>query len=247
MPWRETRDPYRILVSEVMLQQTQVERVRTKYDAFLARFPDVATLAAATLADVLAAWQGLGYNRRALALKKAAEAVVADHGGAFPRSVAELEKLPGIGPYTARAVATFAWGKAHPFIETNIRTVFIHCFFHDGDTVHDRELLPLVAGTLDEENPREWFYALMDYGVRLKKALPNPGRRSAHHVRQSKFKGSNRELRSRLLREILAAPGTTAVTLAEALAQPLEQVTRNLDAMTAEGLLAESGGSYRVP
>ncbi len=247
MPWRETRDPYRVLVSEVMLQQTQVERVRTKYDAFLARFPDTAALAAASLADVLAAWQGLGYNRRALALKRAAEAVVADHGGAFPRSVAALEKLPGIGPYTARAVATFAWGEAHPFIETNIRTVFIHFFFHDGDTVHDRELLPLVAGTLDGDNPRDWFYALMDYGVWLKKTLPNPGRRSAHHARQSLFKGSNRELRSRILREILAAPGRTAAQLTERLGEPAERVTRNLEALAAEGLVAASGAGYRVP
>jgi A/G-specific adenine glycosylase len=247
MPWRETRDPYRILVSEVMLQQTRVERVRAKYAEFTDRFPDAATLAAAPLADILAVWQGLGYNRRALALKRAAEAVTTAHGGEFPRFVTELERLPGIGPYTARAVATFAWGETHPFIETNIRAVYIHCFFHDGDKVHDRELLPLVEATLDRNAPREWYYALMDYGVMLKKTLPNPGRRSAHHVRQSPFEGSNRELRSRLLRTVLVAPGKTAAELAESLAEPTERVAKNLKALAAEGLVAESGTGYRVP
>jgi A/G-specific adenine glycosylase len=247
MPWRETRDPYHILVSEIMLQQTQVERVRTKYGEFLERFPDVATLAAAPLSDVLAAWQGLGYNRRGVALKRAAETVMGELGGRFPTMPEELEKLPGIGHYTARAVATFACGIPVPFIETNIRTVFIHCFFPDHPEVHDRDILPLVAATLDRDDPREWYYALMDYGVMLKREHPNPGRRSAHHVRQSPFKGSNRELRSRLLKKILSFPGMgERVLIAEMAADP-DQVRKNLAAMVAEGLFVLADGGYRVP
>ena len=165
MPWRTTRDPYSILVSEIMLQQTQVERVKTKYTEFLAAFPTIESLASSLLTDVLRTWQGLGYNRRAIALKRCAEEIVSRYSGQFPRDTAELETLPGIGPYTARAVAAFAFGMAEPLIETNIRTVFIHFFFHGRDRVSDREIMPLVARTLDRHNPREWYYALMDFGV----------------------------------------------------------------------------------
>ena len=129
---------------------------------------------------------------------------------AIPPYTDELESLPGIGPYTARAVAAFAFGIAEPLIETNIRTVFIHFFFHGRDKVSDREIMPLVAATLDRQNPREWYYALMDFGVRLKQLHPNPGRRSRHHVQQSRFEGSNRQLRSRLLRAVIASSGNVS-------------------------------------
>jgi A/G-specific adenine glycosylase len=215
MPWRETRDPYRILVSEIMLQQTQVERVKAKYCEFLSAFPTFEALADAPLTAVLRVWQGLGYNRRAIALKRCAEEIVSRFGGRMPCNTHELESLPGIGPYTARAVAAFAFGVAEPLIETNIRTVFIHFFFHGRDQVGDREILPLVAATLARDNPREWYYALMDYGVHLKQLHPNPGRRSRHHVVQSRFEGSNRQLRSRLLRSIIAHPGISFAELAE--------------------------------
>ncbi len=191
LPWRETVDPYAILVSEVMLQQTQVDRAVGKYAGFLDRFPDFATLAAAPLQELLAAWQGLGYNRRAVALKKCAEAVTERHGGVLPDSVDDLQALPGIGPYTARAIAAFAFGMPTVFIETNIRAAFIHHFLGDREGVRDAEILPLVAATLDRSHPRAWYNALMDYGAMLKKAHGNPARRSAHHVRQSPFKGSN--------------------------------------------------------
>ncbi|GFE59807.1 winged helix-turn-helix transcriptional regulator [Geobacter sp. AOG2] len=241
MPWRETRDPYRILVSEIMLQQTQVERVKAKYAEFLASFPTLADLAAAPLPSVLQVWQGLGYNRRALALKRCAEEIVDHFAGRFPTAIEELEALPGIGPYTARAVATFAFGAAEPFIETNIRTVFIHFFFHNRDQVGDREIMPLVAATLDRADPRTWYYGLMDYGVLLKQNHPNPGRRSAHHTRQSKFEGSNRQLRSRMLREVMEQPGITAGKLAELLGAEPEAVKRNLEAMEREGFLYKQG------
>ena len=246
MPWRTTGDPYHILTAEVMLQQTQVERVKTKYAEFLSAFPTLAALAAAPLEDVLRVWQGLGYNRRALALKRCAEEIISRYNGQFPRDAGELESLPGIGTYSARAVAAFAFGIAEPLIETNIRTVFIHFFFHGRDKVHDREIMPLVAATLDRHNPRQWYYALMDFGVWLKQLHPNPGRRSRHHAQQSRFEGSNRQLRSRLLRAVMAGPGFTAAELAGQLGSEQGDVERNLADMEREGFLCRTGGRYLV-
>ncbi len=247
MPWRETGDPYRILVSEIMLQQTQVGRVREKYAEFLEAFPTVAALAAAPLPDVLTVWQGLGYNRRALYLKRCAEEVVDTLGGCFPSSVADLQSLPGIGPYTARAVAAFAFGIGEPLIETNIRTVYLHFFYTGITDVGDSRLMPLIAATLDHDNPREWYYALMDYGAMLKQNLPNPGRRSSHHVQQSRFEGSNRQLRSRMLREIITrAEGMTVDSLLVYLKAERSAVEQNLGSMVREGLLAEDGERYRI-
>lgn len=240
LPWRETHDPYRILVSEVMLQQTQVARVLSKYPEFLARFPTVESLAAAAVKDVLSAWQGLGYNRRALLLKRAAEAVARDYGGKFPQTKAELEALPGIGQSTAGALSAFAFGKGVPFIETNIRAAYIHAFFPGKDGVKDKDLLPVIEESLDRANPREWFYALMDYGVHLKAVNPNPSRKSAHHVRQSAFKGSNRELRAQILRLILEGPRTEKAVIAHfaALGRTETQVRGNLAALEREGFIA---------
>jgi len=246
MPWRETDDPYRILVSEIMLQQTQVERVRIKYAGFLNVFPTVFELAAAELSDLLQVWQGLGYNRRALFLKRCAEEIVTCYGGDFPRSVAELQSLPGIGPYTARAVAAFAFGVAEPLIETNIRTVFIHFFFHGREKVSDGEIMPLVAATVDQGNPREWYYALMDYGGMLKQTHPNPGRRSKHHTQQSRFEGSNRQLRSRILREVMVQEVITPKKLPSMLAVLPEAIERNLAALQREGFLVKRGRGYRI-
>lgn len=216
LPWRDTRDPYRILVSEVMLQQTQVPRVLAAYEAFLERFPDVFALAAAAPAAVLAAWQGLGYNRRALALQRCARIVVDQRGGELPRTPVELRALPGIGPATAAAVLAFAFGVAEPFIETNIRAVYLHAFFPDRDDVPDRDILPLVEATLERGDPRTWYYALMDYGVHLKKSVPNPSRRSRHHVRQSPCEGSRRQLRAVILRIFLNEVGSSDTSSAAA-------------------------------
>jgi A/G-specific adenine glycosylase len=246
MPWRETRDPYRILVSEVMLQQTQVARVMVKYAEFLAAFPTVRHLAQASLPEVLQVWRGLGYNRRALALKRCAEEVVKHHGGHLPDTVTDLEKLPGIGPYTAGALAAFAYNLATPLIETNIRTVFIHFFFHGQERVADRNIMPLVATTLPSDSPREWYYALMDYGVMLKLTHPNPGRRSAHHVRQSKFEGSNRQLRSRMLLEITKCAGISAQRLATLLNAERGPIEKNILALAQEGFLEKAGRGYRI-
>jgi len=242
LSWRKTHDPYAILVSEIMLQQTQVDRVAGKYEAFLSAFPDFSSLAAAPLDAVLAAWQGLGYNRRALNLKRCAEAVMAEHGGTLPSSIAGLEKLPGIGHYSARAVAAFAFSIPSVFIETNIRTVFIYHFFHGTEKVHDRDIAPLVEGILDQSNPREWYYALMDYGVHLKRLHGNPSRRSAHHAIQTPFRGSNRELRSLILKAMLDKPGITLQELETFLDKPQGAVLKNLKQMEAEGFIAKRKG-----
>ena len=265
LPWRRTHDPYRILVSEVMLQQTQVPRVLVKYEEFLAAFPTIDFLAAAPLEAVLRVWQGLGYNRRARSLWRLADIVTTELNGELPRSVPELLRLPGIGPATAAALAAFAYGQAHPFIETNIRAVYLHHFFPNRIDVTDREILPLVEATLDHTDPRTWYYALMDYGVELKRTQPNPSRRSRHHTRQSPFSGSKRQLRAQVLRVILDRPSVTAPEVAGALdegrlfggfvtvledesrrVQAPERVEEILAELVAEGFLREAGGRYVI-
>jgi A/G-specific adenine glycosylase len=245
LPWRRTRDPYAIFVSEVMLQQTQVPRVIPKYRAFLEAFPDVQTLAAAPLVDVLALWSGLGYNRRAKSLKQAAEIIVAG-GGRVPDTLEGLVALPGIGHATAAQILAFAFDVPVAFIETNIRSVYIHEFFDGADDVPDSAILLLVEETLDCDDPRSWYYALMDYGTYLKSMLPNPSRRSAHHVRQSKFEGSMRQIRGALLRELTERPGQDAASAAAAIGFEPERVSEALRALTAEGFLSAEGGVYRI-
>ncbi|MBU5611650.1 A/G-specific adenine glycosylase [Geomonas sp. Red51] len=246
LPWRETRDPYAILVSEIMLQQTQVDRVREKYLEFLAVFPTWRDLAGAELSRVLSLWQGLGYNRRAVSLQRCARAVLERFGGTLPCEVGELESLPGIGPYTARAVAAFAFGVATPFIETNIRSVFIHHFFADRESVRDAEILPLVELALDRDNPRDWYYALMDYGATLKRGMANPSRKSAHHARQSPFRGSNREQRGMILRAILAEPGVALSRLEARVALEAASLARNLEQLEREGFIRKDSGRFWI-
>lgn len=198
--WRDNNNPYEVFVSEVMLQQTQTHRVITKFAEFVERFSTFQALAQAPLVAVLATWQGLGYNRRGKFLQEAAQKIVAEHGGVLPDNTALLEQLPGIGPATACSLAAFAYNRPTVFIETNIRAVFIHFFFSDRTDVHDKEIFPLIEATLDRENPRQWYYALMDYGVMLKKKMGNPSRRSKHHTQQSKFEGSDRQIRGAIVR-----------------------------------------------
>ncbi|HEU0114892.1 MAG TPA: A/G-specific adenine glycosylase [Thermomicrobiales bacterium] len=168
LPWRRTRDPYRVLVSEVMLQQTQVDRVVPYYDAFLARFPTVAVLAAAPTSEVIKQWAGLGYNRRAVNLQRTARAVVERHGGVFPQSVDELRQLPGIGPYTAGAIACFAFEQDAPFIDTNMRRV-LHRWFFGADLpqpqANDRQLLAVAAAVLPPGEGWAWNQALIEFGA----------------------------------------------------------------------------------
>ncbi len=246
MPWRETTEPYRVLVSEVMLQQTQVDRVRPKYAAFLETFPDVASLARASPADVLRVWQGLGYNRRALALQTAAARIVAEFGGRVPDDPAVLQTLPGIGPATAAAIAAYAFNSPTVYIETNVRRVFLHFFFRDRTGVTDAELRPLVDRALDRERPREWYWALMDYGTMLAKTTPNPNRRSAHHAIQSRFEGSARQLRGRVLKTLLGFGPLGAADLAAATGAGQDRLGPVLAQLRKEGFIAEEGPIYRI-
>ena len=246
MPWRETQDPYHILVSEIMLQQTRVERVLGKYGKFLARFPDFETLARAPWPEVLAEWQGLGYNRRALALKRLAQVVMEDWGGKLPRREDDLRSLPGIGPATAGALLAFAYEQPVAFIETNIRRVFLHFFFAGQEAISDRKILPLVGQTLDRERVREWYYALMDYGAALKVAGPNPNRRSAHYTRQSPFSGSNREVRSLILRTLLGEPILSFEELAQAVGLDEERIRAALEQLVAEGFVVREGDRLQL-
>ncbi len=209
LPWRRTRDPYAIWLSEVMLQQTQVSRVNGRWQRWLERFPTIDALAAASTTDVLDEWQGMGYNRRALALRMAAQAVSAQ-GGVMPCEHADLVALPGIGPATAAGIRAFAYDLPGVYLETNVRTVMLHELYPDAVQVPDRELIPLVEATCPpdasnpEDDPRTWYYALLDYGAYLKRTLPNPSRRSSGHVRQSRFEGSHRQKRAMVVRLLLA-------------------------------------------
>lgn len=203
-PWRYIEDPYAVLVSEIMLQQTQTHRVLEKYVQFIAQFPNFSVLAQASLRDVLACWQGLGYNRRALYLHKIAQKVVTEYDGQLPENPFILETFPGLGVATAASVCVFAFNKPYAFIETNIRAVFIQYFFLQDTIVSDKQLMPLVEQTMDLQAPRDWFYALMDYGVMIKKLCANPSRKSAHYTKQSKFEGSDRQIRGAIVRHLIA-------------------------------------------
>lgn len=246
LPWRRSRDPYAVLVSEVMLQQTQVARVVPKYEAFLAAFPTVEVLASAPLDRLLRVWSGLGYNRRAINLKRAAEMIVAEHGGRVPDTLEGLTALPGIGHATAAQVLAFAFDVGVPFIETNIRSVYLHEFFGDATDVPDSAILPIVEATMPAGGAREWFWALLDYGTHLKATLPNPSRRSAHHTRQGRFEGSNRQLRGRLLAALAAQAGPTADALAGTVRFELERVEAALAALQSEGFVVSEDGRWRI-
>lgn len=264
LPWRRTYDPYAIWISEVMLQQTQVSRVDGRWQRWLERFPTVDALAAAAPSDVLEEWQGLGYNRRALSVHRAAQAI-SEAGGVFPQDPKELVKLPGIGPATAAGIRAFAFNLHGVYLETNVRTVFLHELYPQAEGVPDSELVPLVeltcpasvtdavdadsaanvanADATAELTPRSWYYALLDYGAYLKKTIPNPSRRSKSHVKQSRFEGSHRQKRAELLRVLLAHKDEGGA-LFETLHQELCQIEVNagretLDEQVTLGLLEE--------
>jgi len=247
LPWRATADPYLILVSEFMLQQTQVDRVLPKYQEFIGRFPDPAALAQAPLQQVLAAWSGLGYNRRAQALQKCAEAIMQHCGGRVPDSQEALEQLPGIGPYTARAVCVFAFNQPRIVIETNIRAVYIHFFFPGRSSVQDADLLPFIQKTLYRRDPRRWYNALMDYGVMLKKTCGNPTRNSAGYTRQSPFKGSNREIRGLIIKTLVARQACTQAMLIKQTGKEPERVKAVIRQLMEEGLLKRQAGRIGLP
>jgi A/G-specific adenine glycosylase len=244
LPWRHTQDSYHIYVSEIMLQQTQVDRVIAKYTAFIEQFGSWHQLAHAPLSAVLQRWQGLGYNRRAKMLHQAAEKVVSLYQGVLPQDPAILQTLPGLGAATAASIAAFAFNRPVVFIETNIRTVFLHHFFPSQLGIRDEQLLPIVADALDRTRPGRWYSALMDYGVHLKKTLPNPSRRSAHHSKQSRFEGSDRQIRGAVIRMLLNKPGQTLGALNKAVGDPGDRVKGIVAGLCTEGLISLRGRRY---
>ncbi len=229
-----------------MLQQTQTDRVIPKYREFLQQFPTVHALAASSLGDVLRVWQGLGYNRRARALHACARVVVSEYRGVFPRTYEALIELPGIGPYTAGAILAFAFNTAVPIIETNIRTVYLHEFFNDKTDVHDRELAALIEETLDRENPRAWYAALMDYGAHLKKIHGNANVRSRHYTKQSKFEGSDRQIRGAIVRHLGQHASETLTMLTHAVSSEQERVRVQLEGLIKDGLVMRTGNRYML-
>lgn len=277
LPWRPTslklrrvkkeNSLYQILVSEVMLQQTQVERVIPFYKKFIKQFPTAKRLAAAPLAAVLTAWQGLGYNRRAKKLHQAAKELTARSA---KLSVAELEALPGVGHYTARAVAAFAYNEDVTFVETNIRTAIIHHFFMRGagaspsrgaqaarpiqpldvnapaPRVSDAEILAALEKLLPKGRSGEWYSALMDYGAHLKRAGISHNARSRSYTKQKAFAGSLREARGAILRALTTGPQSGAALLALLGQKRRTQLSTALAALVEEQLVQKQGARYTL-
>lgn len=250
LPWRKTADPYSILVSEIMLQQTQVERVAPKYTLFIDQFKTIDCLASAPLTAILSAWSGLGYNRRAVNLQKTAIILRDDYNSLVPEDPAILERLPGIGKATASAICAYAFNMPVVYIETNIRRIFIHYFFQDRDNIHDAEILPIIRDSLCRDNPREWYSALMDYGTYLKKRLTNPNKRSRHYTRQAPFAGSDREMRGCALRLLLERKEIQKSALISELTGTKNRgkgrIERVLKDLKEEGFVKEAGGFYSI-
>lgn len=254
LPWRtpalqldtnDWLDPYSILVSELMLQQTQVARVVPKYKQFLRELPTLAALSEAPLSLVLELWSGLGYNRRAKYLHDAARSLA---NQSLPWQPSDLTRLKGIGPNTAAAVCVYAFDQPY---------VFIHHFSpqvtknskqkntgSDPAKIDDKVLIPLVEAAIDRSYPRKWYWALMDYGSELKRTVPNPSRASAHHTRQSAFAGSQRQLRGQVLRYLLATPRATRQQLSLAFRD--ERLGMVLEALVEEGLLMRTGRVFSI-
>ncbi|MDR0598997.1 MAG: A/G-specific adenine glycosylase [Treponema sp.] len=258
-PWRygaggegdPAPDPWGVLVSEFMLQQTQTRRVLAYWERWMELWPGPAELAAADLGRVLKEWSGLGYNRRAKNLRECARLIAERHGGRVPGVPEELITLPGIGPYTAGAIACFAWNYPAVFIETNIRSTVIHFFFQDQAAVKDSELIPVLSQCLDRSNPRVWYWALMDYGAELKRVTKNPGRKSAGYVRQSRFEGSFRQIRGAVIRALSVKGPLDAPALRGELAKSVKDMAETdyykaLEVLERELMVAEEGGVYRI-
>lgn len=245
LPWREDITPYKIVVSEIMLQQTQVSRILTKYPPFIEAFPSFEVLASASLQDILRLWQGIGYSRRAMYLQKIAQIVIQEYNGHLPDNPVVLESFPGIGPATAASITVYGFNKPVPFIETNVRRIYIHHFFRDRKGIDDKEIMPLVEQTLDGDNPREWYWALMDYGVELMKLKDNPNKRSKHYAVQSKFEGSNRQIRGLVLKNLLEG-NRSREELYDLLLKDQGKIDTVLKELEKEGFVKEREGKYVI-
>lgn len=245
-PFRKKIKPYYVLVSEIMLQQTQTSRVSQKFLEFIDKFPNFNTLANASLDEVLKEWQGLGYNRRAVALKNIAELIINKHNGKLPENVEILKSFPQIGHNTASSIVSFAFNKPTYFIETNIRRVYIYFFFPGRDDVDDKEIMELLKKTTDIQNPREWYYALMDYGVMLKKTHPELNKRSKHYRKQKKFKGSSRQLRGKVLKLILKKSDIKIKELYKELNFDKKRIDKVISQLEKEGFLTRKEENITV-
>jgi A/G-specific adenine glycosylase len=265
-PWRGTRDPYAVLVSEVMLQQTQASRVAEAFPRFMARFPDLASLAAASPADVLREWGGLGYARRAVALHRAARAVIAEDDGVVPNEVPVLEALPGIGPYTASAVASIAFGAPVAAIDTNVRRVVSRLTYgREADVVTTADVRRAAAAWLAIEEPGDWNQAVMDLGRAVCRPTPRcdvcplagscrfrasgRARRRAGVRSQPAFEGSMRQVRGAVLRELRGRARPAPIeTIAAALSLPVPRVDLAVDALERDGIVERTAtGRVRLP
>ena len=244
-PWRENLDPWGVLVSEFMLQQTQTERVIPYWKRWLRLWPTPAALNRDTLEQALREWSGLGYNRRCRFLKDCARVITEERNGVVPDTPATLLPLPGIGAYTAGAIACFAYNYPCVFIETNIRAATLHFFFNEKEGVKDEELFPILDAALDRDQPRRWHWALMDYGAAIKKHIINPNRKSAHYTKQSRFQGSFRQKRGALLRALTQGPASV-VELAVRAQQEPTALYEVLTALEKDALVAEKDGVYYI-
>ena len=241
LPWRKTYNPYRVLVSEIMLQQTQVERVIPKYKSFLQKYPSIQKLAKASLGDVLREWQGLGYNRRGKMLHEAAKKIVNRHAGSVPCTRDELEALPGIGHYTAGAIRAFAFNEPDDFLETNIRTALIHEFYPKSKKISDKKLLKLLPLLRGKTSSRSFYSALMDYGAMLKGKGVKLNAKSKHYTKQKPFKGSDREVRGAILRVL--AQGHSLTTLKF----ETSRISNALQQLQSEKMIVRYGKKYQLP
>ena len=261
-PWRGSHDWYAVWVSEVMLQQTQASRVVPAFRSFLRRFPTVRALAAAPRRDVVREWGGLGYNRRAVRLSEAARAIVRDHGGRIPRDRATLRELPGIGPYTAAAVASLGFGEPVAAVDTNVRRVVARVHLGvDGHEAPAKELWALADAWLDLDDPTTWNQAVMDLGREV--CRPNPrcdvcpiarvcrfrlaGSIAARGPRrQGPFEGSSRQVRGAVVRALRSHPSLTRTRLADETGFPPERIDTTVGTLTADGLIVDDLGEVRL-
>lgn len=244
MPWREDTRPYYVLVSELMLQQTQVPRVVPKFEAFIGAFPNETALAKATLADVITLWQGLGYNRRAKFLHEAAKMIVNEYAGIFPSTEADILRLPGVGKNTAGAILAYAFNTPAIYVETNVRTVYIHHFFADNFAVHDKQIIEQLEATIDKNNPRLFYQNLMDYGTWLKSQGVRNISQSRHYRKQSPLKGSIREVRGQIIK-LLSASNYGEQELRDILKAD-HRFDAALDGLVKDKLVSYSGGTVHL-
>lgn len=245
--WRQTSDPYRIHLSEVMLQQTQTSRVQPKYELFLSLWPTFKELSEATLEELLFNWKGLGYNRRALNLRKSAR-LTEQWGWTIPNDPKAIASLPGVGKATSAALLAFCYQERSIYLETNIRRVLLTCFFHECEGVKDKELEALLGELASlQSDIKSWYYALMDYGVLLKHLLPNANTRSAHYTKQGTFEQSNRQIRGALIHLLSDTGGKDERALHSILnAFEPERITYCLKQLQREGFVQERQGVYRI-